>query len=325
MHNVELDRFVLDKLLNVMPAYSRQSTTFVMRCPICGDSKKNKYKRRGVLYTAPKLMYHCFNCNITVTGLTFLRTLSADSFKTIMSEYNRLLIDNFSVSDTTKLNTDNADIIDVSDSAQVELPEISELTDAEYEYLKQRRITELPHFDLLHLMNCKYLDNDFIFIPWLDRGRIMTYQMHNFNNVHNARKYTFQRNANKLIYGLDRIDVSFKYIVCFEGVYDSVFVQNGVAIGGTHITDAQSKELAKRYPQHQIVIAFDNDTAGCAAMKKIAMSDTSRYEYLLPELNGYKDINDYALNANLAEIGSKEFVMNNLKTGIELIAALINV
>ena len=37
-------------------------------CPVCGDSHTNKSKARGYVYSKKgKLMYHCHNCNVTMS------------------------------------------------------------------------------------------------------------------------------------------------------------------------------------------------------------------------------------------------------------------
>ena len=72
-------------------------------------------------------------------------------------------------------------------------------------------------------------------------------------------KYIFPKGTKKTIAGLDNIDVSFPYIIVFEGYYDSVFVKNGVCVGTKAITDYQLSLIKQRYPHHQIVISFDND------------------------------------------------------------------
>lgn len=50
-------------------------------------------------------------------------------------------------------------------------------------------------------------------------------------------KYIFPKDKKKLVYGLDNIDISWPYIIVFEGVYDSVFVKNGISVGTKAITD----------------------------------------------------------------------------------------
>lgn len=50
-------------------------------------------------------------------------------------------------------------------------------------------------------------------------------------------KYIFPKDSKKLVFGLDNIDVSWPYVICFEGVYDSLFVKNGIATGTKSLSD----------------------------------------------------------------------------------------
>lgn len=49
-------------------------------------------------------------------------------------------------------------------------------------------------------------------------------------------KYLFPKDAKKLVYGLDNINLSKNYIVVTEGVYDSLFIPNCIASGTKSIT-----------------------------------------------------------------------------------------
>ena len=51
----------------------------------------------------------------------------------------------------------------------------------------------------------------------------------------------FPKGKKKLIAGLDNIDISWPYIIVFEGFYDSLFVKNGICSGTKSITDYQLK------------------------------------------------------------------------------------
>ena len=44
-------------------------------------------------------------------------------------------------------------------------------------------------------------------------------------------KYLFPPNVDKPIYGLDTIDTNFKYLFLLEGVFDAIWVKNGLAVG----------------------------------------------------------------------------------------------
>ena len=46
------------------------------RCPICGDSKKNKGKTRGYLYSVKADMnFRCHNCGASMTFSNFLKSI----------------------------------------------------------------------------------------------------------------------------------------------------------------------------------------------------------------------------------------------------------
>ena len=47
------------------------------RCPYCGDSKKNKRKARGFMYTKGNdMFYRCHNCSVSTTMYKFLEKVS---------------------------------------------------------------------------------------------------------------------------------------------------------------------------------------------------------------------------------------------------------
>ena len=63
-----------------------------MRCPLCGDSKKSKYKARGHYYKKTG-SYYCFNCNEFMPGLKFASLISGLDEKYILSKFNRSYLD----------------------------------------------------------------------------------------------------------------------------------------------------------------------------------------------------------------------------------------
>ena len=52
------------------------------RCPICGDSQKQKNKARGYLYRVKNnTNYKCHNCGISVSFGNFLKSVDPESHK----------------------------------------------------------------------------------------------------------------------------------------------------------------------------------------------------------------------------------------------------
>ena len=51
-----------------------KNNLYNLRCPICGDSQKNKNKARGYLYTVKAdVNYKCHNCGVSMTFSNFLK------------------------------------------------------------------------------------------------------------------------------------------------------------------------------------------------------------------------------------------------------------
>ena len=122
--------------------------------------------------------------------------------------------------------------------------------------------------------------------------------MNDFLGLH-SMKYIFPPKRKKLLYGLDNVDPMYKKIFVFEGVYDSLFVKNGICSGTKAITDYQMKLIKSRWPQHDICIAFDNDAPGFAAMMKAVKQEKAAKFFVWYSSNTReKDINDAVLAAN---------------------------
>ena len=85
-------------------------------------------------------------------------------------------------------------------------------------------------------------------------------------------------------------------IICVEGVYDSLFIPNGIATGTKSLSDYQYKLIHERYPHHQIVVSFDNDKPGlCSYIKCIKQNKPYKYFKWFNQNTKQKDINDYVL------------------------------
>lgn len=110
-------------------------------------------------------------------------------------------------------------------------------------------------------------------------------------------KYIFPKNKKKLVYGLDNVDPTYNKIFVFEGVYDSLFVKNGVSVGTKAVTDYQLNIIKQRWPHHTICISFDNDLAGISSMIKYINDDSKDFLFFkwFNKNTTAKDINEYVL------------------------------
>ena len=88
-------------------------------------------------------------------------------------------------------------------------------------------------------------------------------------------------------------------MICFEGVYDSLFVKNGIALGTKSITSYQMNLIGNRYPNHRICVSFDNDMPGIESMSKMIdrNDDVAFLKWFSPGMKA-KDINEYVQETN---------------------------
>lgn len=282
-----------------------------MRCPLCGDSRKSSTKKRGWWYNQ-NASYYCFNCGTGMTGLKFLETISGQSFKDIHREYTKLFLGS-SIRQASKIDEMN-DEPSIFQLKSIINPDLKKpLSDKAINYLKERKVLDAPFLsDQLYTCCTKKSNEEYILIPWIINGCEAYYQLNDYQKFHSL-KYIFPKNKKKLIAGLDNIDITWPYIICFEGFYDSVFVKNGVCLGTKAITDYQLKIIQERYPKHQIVISFDNDTAGIESTIRLLKKDNDfKFFKWFNQNTKQKDINDYILAKDNVNIFTDSKILEKL-------------
>ena len=293
--------YINEKVLEYLPTdRMKAGDSIAIRCPFCGDSKKSSLKKRGY-YTPSKGLYHCFNCDVSMSAMKLLEALSGNDYESIRKEYLKLRSRNAGRGTTeSKVVLDEDSELKMSDPNHLESRIPAEwkhpLTEVAKKYLDGRMVSSAPFLKEPLYTAYDSKKREYILIPWRINGVDCYYQYNDFlKNNPDGMKYVFPSKLTKAVYGLDNIDLAFPYIICFEGVYDSLFVKNGICIGGKSLTDFQQQLISMRYPRHKIVIAFDNDKAGMDATRRMIERTGSRYKYFKWFGNDEtaKDINDY--------------------------------
>lgn len=298
MQSYEYIQFLNERIIPYLPIPNvKYGDRINFRCPFCGDSKKSATKKRGWFYLNGG-GYYCFNCGASMSGIKLLEQLSGTDFAEIKREYVRIFLKSglhSSLSSINEIPKNEPNVFEVQSivNPKWKMP----LTQDAYQYLAKRRIFDAPYFkEQLYSTTCSDDPKDeYILIPWVVNGIDAYYQLNDFKHL-KGMKYIFPKNKKKLIYGIDNVDSSFPYIFVFEGVYDSLFVKNGVASGTKSITEYQLKLLRSRWPRHQICCAYDNDKAGISSIAKLIENNTHLKFFKWFNVNTkQKDINDYIL------------------------------
>ena len=221
------------------------------RCPYCGDSQKHKNKARGYIYqNKADYNFKCHNCGMTRSFTYFLKDqdrLLYDEY--IMERFRDGLTGKGTVTPEPKLTFPKPKFRkkDICD----ELTKISELntTHRAKKYLVNRGITEDTLSKFYYCPNFKEwtnkhkkifsdtkYDDDRIIIPLRDtEGNLFGYQGRSLDPTSKMRYITvmLDEDAPKL-YGLEKINTK-KPIYILEGPFDSLFVENSVAMCGSDV------------------------------------------------------------------------------------------
>ena len=264
---------------------------FRFRCPLCGDSKKSKGKVRGNYYRRTG-SYHCFNCGADNSGLFVVSELGDIDINEVRKDFLQTLV------------TPSEERYTLPKLVEKKVVETFEIPDnwvdiPRYELKKfvlDRKVLEAkgaPKNWRLYYNNL----TDRIAIPWVRDNKIEYYQERSIREYQES-KYLFPKDMKKSIFGLDNLDFTWPYILFTEGVFDSVFIKNAVAIGGIFPTIEQLKYLEQVNFGSELVWFPDNpwkDKSSFVKIIKQAKKYPNQKIYMWRKSVSVKDVNDLVL------------------------------
>ena len=272
-----------------------KSDLYNFRCPICGDSQKNKSKTRGYLYgVKADVNFRCHNCGASMTFSNFLKTLDPVIHKQYVFERFK----NNKTGRGTVVEEPKFDFKPPQFAPKVDLPRASE-NDAARLYLEKRLIDPkifnyTPTFKkwVNTLVPNKFSDITYdeprIIIPLIYENQLIGFQGRALGP--NSVKYItimLDDDAPK-IYGLDKINNGFPVFVT-EGPFDSTFVSNSIAMCGA---DGD----VRRWGINDPVWVYDNEPRSHEIVKRISSTiDRGEKVVIWPNNINEKDINDMIL------------------------------
>ena len=306
------------------------------RCPICGDSQKNKSKARGFFYEKNNsYFYKCHNCNVGCNIYNFLQKVSPSLCK----EYS---LENFKAGNTKKVNRKDKEKMFKFSKPQfkkkdAKLDKLICLNDlpSDHDAVKFANMRMIPkqHWKLLFFTDDfgKFVkdnldDNAFlgkeerIVIPFFNsHGNVVAVQGRsiNFRDEANARetaKYITikaDKSIDRLWYGLWRVEPKSRVYVV-EGPIDSLFLQNAVAMVGA----GALKEIPSRFDNTPMTFILDNEPRNkqiCAYVEKLI--ELGREVCIWPKDVPEKDINDMAYRMSTRKI--QKMIDENTFSGLE--------
>ena len=283
------------------------------RCPICGDSSRNKNKARGYIYAVKNnTNFKCHNCGASLSFNNFLKELDT-------SLHKQYTLEKFKEGHTGRnfvVEEPKFDFKKPVFKRSLDLPKASTNPIAK-EYLERRKLnpekfyfankfkewtnTQKVTFDTIGR------DESRIIIPMYDRdNNLIGFQGRSL--VPNSVKYItimLDEEAPK-IYGLNTVDEE-KLIYVVEGPFDSTFVSNSVALCGS---DGDLGYLKG----NNVVFVYDNEPRNREIVNRIGKC-ISRGERVVIWPSGIveKDINDMVLSG----LNVMDVLKSNIYSGLE--------
>ena len=267
------------------------------RCPICGDSKKNKSKTRGYLYTIKAdVNFKCHNCGSSMTFSNFLKKIDTTMHKQYVFERFK----NNKTGRGTVVEEPEFKFETPKFSPKMDLPRASEISAAKL-YLEKRGLdptkfyytnkfkawvnTLVDKFD-----NIEY-DEPRIIIPLIYENQLIGFQGRALGP--NSVKYItimLEENAPK-VYGIDKINEK-EPIYIVEGPFDSHFLDNSVAMVGADLD-------TRPFGWSNYIWVFDNEPRHREIVNRISKTiDRGEQVVIWPNNILEKDLNDLVLSGH---------------------------
>ena len=283
------------------------------RCPICGDSQKNKTKTRGYLYQIKNnTNYKCHNCGVSLSFNNFLKQIdpmlhkqySMEKFKEGFTGKNFVVEEpkfEFSKPKFTK---------------KLDLPKASEVPAAR-EYLEKRKLNPEKFYyaenfkkwvnQQKHTFENINKDESRIIIPMYDVDNdLIGFQGRSIESSYNKYITIMLVDDAPKVYGLEKID-SQKPVYIVEGPFDSTFIKNAVAMCGSDI-DIRS------FGWSDYIWVFDNEPRNREIINRISKTiDRGDKVVIWPTSIKQKDINDLVI----AGYDPENMLESNTYSGLE--------
>lgn len=308
------------------------------RCPICGDSQKNKSKARGFVYKKSNdYFFRCHNCGASHTFYNFLKFVDPS----LLKEYT---YERFTNGETGNHNYPKPTFEEFKSQPafnekttqkKINLDTVESLPESHYAkaYVKARKIPEKYFSELYFAPDFKMLvqslgvenenlkeEDPRLIIPFYDennelfaiQGRALSESKIRYITITLVEDELFS--GYMKFYGLNKLDRSKKVYVV-EGPIDSMFLPNAIATADADLTRAAKLELT------DFVLVYDNEPRNKDIVKQIGKAIASGYNVtLLPENIKQKDINDMILAGispgEILDLIDK-FTFSNLRANLE--------
>jgi transcription elongation factor Elf1 len=271
-----------------------KTNLYNFRCPICGDSQRNKNKARGYLYSVKSnTNFKCHNCGASLSFNNFLKELDTTLYK-------QYTLEKFKEGHTGRnfvVEEPKFEFVKPIFQAKLNLPKASEVPAAK-KYLEKRKLNpqkfyyadkfkEWTNSQIYTFPDTQY-DEPRIIIPLYHNHQLIGYQGRSLG-LSKIKYITIMLDEDApKIYGLDEVDTS-KPIYIVEGPFDSTFVKNSIAMCGSDVS-------VTSFGWRDYIYVFDNEPRNREIVNRISKTINRGDKVIIWPTNiQHKDINDMVL------------------------------
>ncbi len=321
--SVFIDRTFLLRASPKLQRFTQKKTDlYNFRCPLCGDSQKNKTKCRGFVYRKKDdYFYMCHNCSVSTTFYNFLKQVDESLVKEYQLERYR--------NGTERGNYTKPDFSEAKEKPvfkeRIRLESIESLPEEHFakRYIKSRKIPLVFESQLYFAPDFKqfvetlgieketlHKDDQRLVIPFYDSKKNLIAIQGRALGKSELRYITIKLDDDfDKVFGLDRIDQD-EMIYVVEGPIDSMFLQNAVATA-----DANLESITKLFDKSKVTLVFDNEPRNKQIVEKINLAIDNHFNVVIwPEFIDSKDINEMVLDGfspdEIQDIISKNTFVN---------------
>lgn len=323
MSNIWIDQKYANQLQFRLERFKVKKTSPYVanfRCPLCGDSSKNKIKTRGYLLEHKgTISFKCHNCQESMSLLKFLGIVAPALQDELRLE--RLREQGSSVQEsrtyqttyatsTTRLTSTTGEVV----KSNIRLSKLSTLdaTHPARQYVEGRLIPTNQHHRLYYTDRFKAWVNTLIpdkfpdmksdharlVLPMKNRkGQVIGFNARDMSPTSTLRYISIMLDENHpKVFGLELADLN-KDSFLVEGPIDSLFVDNSMAMAGASISD-----LGSFMDPAKAIFVLDNEPRNKEILNQYRKVIESGHRLVIwPDHIHHKDINDMIQHGGMCQ------------------------
>lgn len=316
-----VDTKYINLLSSRLPLFKkREENVWNFRCPVCGDSTKNKFKARGYIHKKKeKFLFYCHNCAASMSLDKFIKLIDPQLHTEYVKE-NFVESANGAMHSKTIVQQDISRFIQPKFTKYGPLKELKRISQLPSEhgakkYVEKRKIPHKHHFKLFYTPKFKHFVNTLIpdkfneeslerdeprlILPFVDQyGNVFGFQGRSFSKD-GVRYITIMLDREKpKLFGLESADLTKQFYV-FEGPIDSLFIDNSIAMAGSDFNNA-SKIVS--IDKSKATVVMDNEPRNQQIVERInTLIDDGYRVCIWPYHIEEKDVNDMILSGMKVE------------------------